>query len=498
MRGSDSTSSQGCQSECLVEGGGFHRRVRKRRCNSRRRGCRRNRARRPRPDKTRDRRHDAARRAGGACPARPERQRAVALSGRGFSVLVGEDAHQSLHRQPPLTRVARPRHQPGVDHRGNRDAMSNELGARDMASPQPARPARQFRRRRGGMLPRHGFAAQAGARHVSSRRAARADGCKRPAILAPKQSMQMSNLHPPRARRMGRAPALLAALLTVIGGAGCRGGGATSAAPPTGAIVVVVDALRADHLGTYGYQRPTSPHIDALAADAMRFDRAVTAAPWTLPAMGTLWTSLYPSVHGAVRRSDEITYILDRAKFPSDRRAGRRAGHARRSARVSTGSPPPRSSTAAIPARCSASGRALHSVVEDELYGARLQRRSAAPTGSIRCARNGSSPICTSSRCIRHTRHLACRSSCRVAPMRRPNACCACSTRSASATRSGTSIPTTPAPSTAPSRRWCRWRTKGAAGTRRAARRRVVRPRHRRCRLLDRPPDRRAQAARSV
>ncbi|MGH7787430.1 MAG: sulfatase [Candidatus Binatia bacterium] len=119
----------------------------------------------------------------------------------------------------------------------------------------------------------------------------------------------------PVPRRARCAASVVAALLALAGAAGCRGTGGAGDAPPTGAIVVVVDALRADHLGTYGYERATSPRLDAFARDAMRFDSALTPAPWTLPAMGTLWTSLYPSVHGAVRRSDEITYILDRAKF---------------------------------------------------------------------------------------------------------------------------------------------------------------------------------------
>jgi arylsulfatase A-like enzyme len=55
--------------------------------------------------------------------------------------------------------------------------------------------------------------------------------------------------------------------------------------------------------------------MDALAADAVRFSAAVTSAPWTLPAMGTLWTSLYPSVHGATKRSDERKFAVDREHF---------------------------------------------------------------------------------------------------------------------------------------------------------------------------------------
>jgi len=71
-------------------------------------------------------------------------------------------------------------------------------------------------------------------------------------------------------------------------------------------IVYLVDTLRADHLGCYGYARPTSPTIDGLAADAVIFDNAYTQASWTKPAVATLFTGLYPSRHGAVRREHAL------------------------------------------------------------------------------------------------------------------------------------------------------------------------------------------------
>jgi arylsulfatase A-like enzyme len=64
-------------------------------------------------------------------------------------------------------------------------------------------------------------------------------------------------------------------------------------------VLIVVDTLRADHLGCYGYPRRTSPRIDALAADAIRFERALSPSPWTLPALASLMTALYPALHGA-------------------------------------------------------------------------------------------------------------------------------------------------------------------------------------------------------
>ena len=63
-------------------------------------------------------------------------------------------------------------------------------------------------------------------------------------------------------------------------------------------ILVVVDTLRADHLGAYGYPRDTSPELDRFAEEAILFERVVAPAPWTLPSVASMLTSTYPSVHG--------------------------------------------------------------------------------------------------------------------------------------------------------------------------------------------------------
>ena len=59
-------------------------------------------------------------------------------------------------------------------------------------------------------------------------------------------------------------------------------------------ILITVDALRADHLGVYGYRRPTSPHLDQFARDAIVFRHAYSHASATGPALGSLMTSHYP------------------------------------------------------------------------------------------------------------------------------------------------------------------------------------------------------------
>ncbi len=63
-------------------------------------------------------------------------------------------------------------------------------------------------------------------------------------------------------------------------------------------LLISVDTLRADHLGAYGYPRPTSPFLDSLAASGVRFDNAFAQASWTLPSHMSLLTSTYPQTHG--------------------------------------------------------------------------------------------------------------------------------------------------------------------------------------------------------
>jgi arylsulfatase A-like enzyme len=68
-------------------------------------------------------------------------------------------------------------------------------------------------------------------------------------------------------------------------------------------IWISVDTLRADHLGAYGYARPTSPAIDRFLRTAVRFTDAFSAASWTLPSLAAQFTSRPPSFHGAVAES---------------------------------------------------------------------------------------------------------------------------------------------------------------------------------------------------
>ena len=63
-------------------------------------------------------------------------------------------------------------------------------------------------------------------------------------------------------------------------------------------VLIVVDTLRADHLGCYGYPRATSPALDALAASGVRFANVRATSSWTAASVASLFTGLYPAVHG--------------------------------------------------------------------------------------------------------------------------------------------------------------------------------------------------------
>ncbi|MFN0242231.1 MAG: sulfatase [Planctomycetota bacterium] len=71
-------------------------------------------------------------------------------------------------------------------------------------------------------------------------------------------------------------------------------------APRPDILLISIDSLRSDHLGCYGYAKPTSPRIDRLAAEGVRCETAITTTSWTLPAHAAMFTGLFDSAHGVV------------------------------------------------------------------------------------------------------------------------------------------------------------------------------------------------------
>ena len=64
-------------------------------------------------------------------------------------------------------------------------------------------------------------------------------------------------------------------------------------------LLLVLDTERADHLSAYGYHRPTTPHLDSLAATGILFEQAFSSSSWTLPSHASLFTGLMVHQHQA-------------------------------------------------------------------------------------------------------------------------------------------------------------------------------------------------------
>lgn len=113
-----------------------------------------------------------------------------------------------------------------------------------------------------------------------------------------------------------RLTAALAVTL-LLGAAACAPGpnGGRAGSPADGAphhvLLITLDALRADHLGCYGYGRPTSPSIDALAAGGTLFERAQVPRGQTWPSLSSLLTGRYPLSHGVRNNSNQMVPGLD-------------------------------------------------------------------------------------------------------------------------------------------------------------------------------------------
>lgn len=114
---------------------------------------------------------------------------------------------------------------------------------------------------------------------------------------------------------VSRATVMLA--MTMLAGCGPAPEKAAAAAPlragtsDTPVIIYLIDTLRADRLSLYGYPGARTPAFDALAKESVVFDRAYSAAPWTLPSITSMLTSTYPCEHGVVQSLRKLGPKLD-------------------------------------------------------------------------------------------------------------------------------------------------------------------------------------------
>ncbi|HUT30593.1 MAG TPA: sulfatase [Sedimentisphaerales bacterium] len=106
-------------------------------------------------------------------------------------------------------------------------------------------------------------------------------------------------------RKPGLALVLSAiSALGIFAGSALHTAGADSGQGPepgshTNVILITISTLRADHLSCFGYNRRTTPNFDSFARTNALFRNAFAASGWMMPAHGSIFTSLYPTCHGA-------------------------------------------------------------------------------------------------------------------------------------------------------------------------------------------------------
>jgi len=100
---------------------------------------------------------------------------------------------------------------------------------------------------------------------------------------------------------------LLGGLSAISSGLSCQkedssrlDSGVSPKEPPIKTIVLItLDTTRADHLGCYGYNLPTSPNLDRIAEESLVYEQMLAPGTWTLPSHASLFTGKFPSSHGA-------------------------------------------------------------------------------------------------------------------------------------------------------------------------------------------------------
>ncbi|MDX1390387.1 MAG: sulfatase-like hydrolase/transferase, partial [Acidobacteriota bacterium] len=75
---------------------------------------------------------------------------------------------------------------------------------------------------------------------------------------------------------------------------------------PRNLLIVSLDTVRRDHLPTYGYPRDTAPLLDSLASRSIVFDNAYAQEPNTAPSHASVFTGVYPQVHGSLANTQKI------------------------------------------------------------------------------------------------------------------------------------------------------------------------------------------------
>ena len=113
-------------------------------------------------------------------------------------------------------------------------------------------------------------------------------------------------------RRWARPVIVGCVILSALAGCGDDG------QPPTNVLLITIDTTRADHLSVLGYERDTTPYLEAFAAQGTSFTTAYSPTSTTGPTHSTIMTSLYPAAHRVVKNgltlSEDFTTIAEHLK----------------------------------------------------------------------------------------------------------------------------------------------------------------------------------------
>lgn len=108
---------------------------------------------------------------------------------------------------------------------------------------------------------------------------------------------------------MRNAFLVLVAVTTACLAGGCAksSGETTTQASRPNIILLTIESLRSDHIGCYGYERDTTPSIDAVASQGIVFENAYSVTSWTLTSHASIFTGLYPSAHKVTEPRDRLS-----------------------------------------------------------------------------------------------------------------------------------------------------------------------------------------------
>jgi arylsulfatase A-like enzyme len=114
-------------------------------------------------------------------------------------------------------------------------------------------------------------------------------------------------------RRLGAVAAGLAAALGIV-----QCGSEPEPPRRPNILLIMIDATRADALSCYGYARQTTPFLDALAAEGVRFESAFAPCSWTVPSVASTLTSTWVNQHGLGKRFRGVDAVSTWSVVPDD------------------------------------------------------------------------------------------------------------------------------------------------------------------------------------